>query len=184
MSLRIEPNSISRLGVMRIAAFFILALSWSAAAQESGIVTIYAAGEWKKGTIAEAVSGITIKGDAPSIANLFDGKQKLAYITPGRFVSIQLPAGKHVLTASREFNYPDGKAPVELSVERGGHYFYRMRTTRKMTPLGQRLTARLEAVSCEVSRDEAASHKAISIDRVEKDKRSSLVDKDSFPNCK
>jgi len=168
---------------MRAIAVFVLTLSLSAAAQEPGVVTIYAAGEWTKATVAKAILG-TVKGDAPSIANLFDGKEKLAYITPGRYLSIQLAPGIHTLTASREFDHPDGKAPVELSVEQGVHYFYRMRTSRKMTPLGQKLTGRLDPVTCKEARDEAASHKPIATDRVEKSKRAALVDTASFPACK
>lgn len=170
---------------MRIAALCLFVLCFSASAQELGTVTIYATGEWSKKTQAKALLG-TFKGDAPSFATLFDGKEKFAYILPGQFISIELPRGKHVLSASREFVYPDGKAPVELTIEPGGHSFYRMkvRGSKAFAWQGHQAIGHLDLVSCKEAQDEAATHKPISLKNVEKNKRSAVVDLDSFPKCK
>jgi hypothetical protein len=158
-------------------------LCFSASAQESGNLTIYATGKWSKKARTKAMMPGLFKGDAPSIATLFDGNEKFAYIFPGQFISIEIPRGKHVLSASREFGRPDGKAPVELTIEPGGHYFYRMRVTGS-DEFWFRSTGHLDLVSCKEAQDEAAAYKPISLKNVEKDRRSAVMNLDTFPKCK
>jgi hypothetical protein len=176
---------------IRVFAIFLLT-AVPAVAQRSGIVTVYAEGGQFKGLERSVVTGMTGKNDFPSSGQLIDVEEKIAYLTPGRFISFKLPPGKHLLwaRANRVFtdivtrDGPDAKDSIELNVESDKQYFYRLTTTTKGAYVVQVQKSHLTTVSCQDAQAEAGFYKRIDLKKVEQDKRQDVLDSEKFPSCK
>jgi hypothetical protein len=103
----------------------------------------------------------------PFIGWLFDGKQNIAHAQMGRFMSFQLSEGNYHFSVLLDSKAPLNSAnAVDLKVESGGHYCFRLSTRYKH-----------EIVN------EAGGYKPIDTRRIDPSVRSELVSESSFPEA-
>jgi hypothetical protein len=162
---------------------FGLLIASAAAAQSNAIVTIYTPGGYFKGSGRDALTLSTGKHTATASSGwLFDGDVELANLAPHQFVTFELPAGEHRLSAA---NAPKPKSvdPLVVVLEPGKHYFLQLTTTKSGVYIVQSFHSKLVDVSCEDARAEADTNKPVKVSRVNKAYRDKLVDGTYFPRC-
>jgi len=145
---------------------------------QTATVTFYTPGNSAKSTAA----GLLPRSTQPFTGWLFDGKQSLAHVRAGRFMSFRLKPGAHSFTVPWHSDKP-GKEPLVINVEAGGQYCIRLST--KMTnpevvPF-EWLDSQIEEVPCGRAAQEAAGMKPIDIKRVDPAVRAELDSATTFP---
>lgn len=160
-----------------------LLISGCTFAQDRASVTFYAAGGWFRGSGKAAVTLSTGKGDTASTSYIFDNSEKLAWLTPGKFLTVELKPGTHVLGATGSSKKPGEDEVLKVDLEPGKKYFFRMTRTRTGVYVVQSYRSHLMQVTCEDARSEADTTKPIDAKKVVKDKRHLLADSAYFPRC-
>jgi hypothetical protein len=167
-----------------LLAFALSGIVFPAAAQ-TGTVTFYSinlsAGQQVK-------VALTPVGTVAFTGWLFDGTERMAHATRGRFMKFQLSAGRHDFTVPYKSKGPGTKAcrPLDclhLNIESGGHYCVRLSARDVNTivlPFGF-LNSRIEQVSCQDAFQEAGKYKLIDLKRVESALKPALDTSPDFP---
>jgi len=145
---------------------------------QTATVTFYTPGNSAKSTAA----GLLPRSTQPFTGWLFDGKQPLAHVRPGRFLTFHLKPGAHSFTVPWHSDKP-GKEPLVMNIESGSQYCIRLST--KMTnpeviPF-EWLDSQIEEVPCQRAAQEAAQLKPIDINRVDPAVRAELDSATTFP---
>lgn len=115
------------------------------------------------------------------IGQILDGSDRLAYLTPGHFVTFQLAAGKHVLVANSWLNPSQaGGGHLELTLVAGQHYYVAAYLDNRgvFVPL-----FRLEQHQCDQVQKETAKLKPLNSDDLHKYGQGHAVIESSFPIC-
>ncbi|MGB6194620.1 MAG: hypothetical protein WBF42_19305 [Terracidiphilus sp.] len=140
------------------------------AAAPTALITFYSIGRlWTTGKHGKFVGQI------------LDGNEKLALLTPGRFVTFELPTGKHVLAANSWLNpTPAGGGHLELDIVPGHRYYVAAYLDDRgvFVPL-----FRLEQHPCEQALNETAKVKPLGQGHLHQYGRSHVVVESSFPTC-
>jgi hypothetical protein len=152
---------------------------------QTGTVTFYSIDLSVKKQVKTALAPV---GTVAFTGWLFDGDERLAHATRGRFMSFQLLAGPHDFTALYKAKGPGNKPCqsmdcLHLEVESGGHYCVRLSAKDKnmiVVPIVF-LDSRIEQVSCQEASQEASKYKRIDLKRVEPPIRSALDASPDFP---
>jgi len=147
---------------------------------QTGTVTFYSYALTVKQQFASAAKPIGGKGSFTGW--LYDGKQRMAHASRGRFMSFQLPAGEHDFSASYRSKQP-GSTPLHLVIEAGKHYCVRLTAkilTPQIVPIVL-LDGKIEAPSCTQAFEEAGKYRRIDLKRVDPAAQPELDNSLSFP---
>jgi hypothetical protein len=168
--------SVQAMALLRAA--LIATLSTTCCLAQTGTVTFYTPGN----SVKSATAGLLPRSRQPFTGWLFDGPQRLAHVSPGRFMTFHLDPGAHSFTVPWHSTRP-GKDRLLIHVEGGGQYcvrLYAKMTNFEVIPY-ERLNSQIEQVSCEQARREAAQMKPIDIQRVDPAVRLELDPATTFP---
>ena len=162
--------------LFRIA--LITSLSAACCFAQTGTLTFYTPGNSAKSVAA----GLLPRSQQPFTGWLFDGTQRVAHVSPGRFITLHLSPGAHSLTVPWHSSRP-GKEPLVINVESGGQYcvrLYAKMTNFEVIPY-ERLNSQIEEVPCQQAQRESAHMKPIEIKRVDSAVRPELDPATAFP---
>jgi hypothetical protein len=152
---------------------------------QAGIVTFYSSNNPIKDQLKEPV---TLSGQYPAFQGyLFDGEERLAHLSRGRFLTLRLPPGPHTFSAVYNSKKP-GKAIVEINIQSREHYCVRLSTEYK-NPAGPLLpvslvNGQIEQVDCQQALKEAEKTKPLQVDRIDATTRDKLETSTAFPQDK
>lgn len=122
-------------------------------------------------------------GNAPFTGLLYDGSQRMAHATRGRFMSFRVPIGEHQFSASYHSLDP-GDPAVHFDVEDGHYYCVRLSANYKsgtaVLPVAV-VHSVIELVPCGEALKEARQYKPLQTNRVEPAVRTELLSFRSFP---
>jgi hypothetical protein len=154
----------------------VLVLQSPLCAQEMGVVSFYSPTFPVKDQLKTSVSPIT---HIPLRGKLFDGDRRVADFTPGRFLTLNVPAGVHVFSVG--LRHPQSDASLSLVVKAGERSCVRL--TEKylnliVIPTGF-VTGFVEEVNCNDAKKETEGSKAIETKHVATDVLP-LLSKSSF----
>jgi hypothetical protein len=114
---------------------------------------------------------------------LFDGRELLTGIGAHRFVTLRLPAGPHVFSASLNGTHPANNSALPMTLVEGQRYFIRaLLEIRGVAPLVFS-KGHLDEVSCDVAHHDADKAKPVEYKHVAKSWRGKMVDGSSLPAC-
>ena len=163
--------------LLRVA--LIAMLSISSCLAQTGTVTFYTPGN----SVKSVSAGLLPRSQQPFTGWLFDGTQRLAHVSPGRFMTFHLDPGAHTFTVPWHSTKP-GKDQLLINVKGGGQYcvrLYAIMTNFELIPL-ERLNSQIEEVPCQQAQREAAHMKPIEIKRVDPSVRIELDPVTTFPS--
>jgi hypothetical protein len=115
------------------------------------------------------------------MGQIFDGSDRLTYLTAGRFVTFQLDAGKHVFAANTWLSPTQtGGGHLKLDLVAGQHYYVAAYLDNRgvLIPL-----FRLEQHPCDQAQKETAKVKPLDPDDLHKYGQGHAVIESSFPIC-
>ncbi len=162
------------LGVAMVAM-----LSIASCVAQTGTVIFYTPGN----SVKSVSAGLLPRSQQPFTGWLFDGTQRLAHVSPGRFMTFHLDPGAHTFTVPWHSTKP-GKDQLLINVEGGGQYcvrLYAIMTNFELIPF-ERLNSQMEEVPCQQAQREAAHMKPIEIKRVDPFVRVELDPSTTFPS--
>jgi len=145
---------------------------------QKATITFYTPGN----SVKNVSAGLLPKSRQPFTGWLFDGPQRLAHVSPGRFITLHLDPGAHAFTVPWHSRKP-GKDQLLINVEPGGQYcvrLYALMTNFEVIPY-ERLNSQIEEVPCQQAQREAGHMKPIQIKRVETAVRAELDPATTFP---
>jgi hypothetical protein len=148
--------------LLRVA--LIAMLSVPSCVAQKGTVIFYTPGNSMKSVSA----GLLPKSRQPFTGWLYDGTQRLAHVSPGRFMTFHLNPGTHSFTVPWH-STKAGKDQFVINIEGGSQYclrLYAIMTNFEVIPY-ERLNSQIEEVPCQQAQRETAHMKPIEIKRVE-----------------
>ncbi len=163
--------------VLRVA--LIVTLSATSCLAQTGSVTFYTPGNSAK----NVATSLLPRSQQPFTGWLFDGPQRLAHVSPGRFMTFHLNPGAHSISVPWRSSRP-GKEPLVINVKGGSQYcvrLYAVMTNFEVIPY-ERLNSQIEEVPCQEAWREAAQMKPIEIKRVDPAARAELDPTTTFPS--
>ena len=162
----------------RVALVAVL-LSVPSCFAQTGTVTFYTPGN----TVKSVAASLLPRSQQPFTGWLFDGTQRLAHVSPGRFMTFHIDQGEHTFTVPWRPTKP-GKDHILINVESGGQYcvrLYAIMTNFEVIPY-ERSNSQIEEVPCQQAQREAAHMKPIEIKRVDPAVRAELDPATNFPS--
>jgi hypothetical protein len=149
-------------------------------AAQTGTVTFYSYALTPKQQVKAAVVPV---GTSPFTGWLYDGDQRMAHASRGRFITFQFAAGGHDFATSYKSNRP-GKHSLHLEIESSGHYCVRLSAKYVSLMPGSLIAvvdSKIEQISCQEAVQEAGNYKRIDLKRVEPAVRAGLDTSPTFP---
>jgi len=110
--------------------------------------------------------------------------QKIGLIVPGRFLTLKLAEGNHLLAGERySFTPKESNTYTDISLHRGEHYFMRLVIESKaIAGIGPtRWIA--EQVTCQEAYREAATLEPVKLKRIERSSLDYIARESYFPEC-
>jgi hypothetical protein len=160
--------------------FLVLALALtSTCLAQTGKVTFYSDALPVKDAIRV---GVVPAGKAPFPGWLYDGNQRLAHFSVGRFITLRLEPGTHLFSASSSSKKPASRG-LQLEISSGGNYCVRLSSQYVnwvVVPV-QSYQGRIEQVPCGKAIEEAGKTKPLDKGRVEKAAQDKLDPSQAFP---
>ena len=135
-------------------------------------------------TLKQVKVATTPIGTVPFTGWLFDGSQRLAHASAGRFMTFHLAAGQHSFTVPYSSCGP-GKTALLLQIESGGHYCVRLSASDVnpiVVPIAY-VDSKIEQVPCGQASQEAKKYKRIDVKRVDVTARNMLDASPTFPEA-
>jgi hypothetical protein len=126
------------------------------------------------------------KAGRPLGGELFEGEkdlQSIGELGTGRFVTLQLPVGKHHFAAIYNKQHKGGEGDLDITLEPGDQYFVRVSVNIKSAFVVYGLDESLTAVDCKTARDEASADKPVDAKHVDPAYRDALQGGSYFPHC-
>jgi hypothetical protein len=174
-----SPRSLMHLRNLHLLAIALITISLSCCAQ-TGTVTFYSIQPSLGHQLADEVIP---SGKAPFVGLLYDGNQRLAHATGGRFMTFLFPVGDHQFSASYRHLSP-GDPSAHLNIEAGGLYCVRLSATYKSGSIVLPLAVFhgvIEQVPCDKASKEAGTYKPLQLKRIDSAVRTELVSSQAFP---
>lgn len=117
----------------------------------------------------------------PSWGRIFDGDQELVQLRTSRYVTFQLTAGTHVLSARFNIQHHAGKKQVlTLDLKPEGHYYVRF-TAKSKNYFGMELD--LNQVDCGLAAEESVKSRPLELKYVTSEAKKHLSNEGVSPQC-
>ncbi len=165
--------------------FAILLLATCVFAQDAS-VTFYSAGSSGKTKLKLAVT-LNAPGKNPFIGSVLDDGKIMAFLEPGRFITLRFSPGEHVFSVRGQGGRqrsPSEKERLPLVLEADHQYFARLTGAHKGFYTVVFFQGFVAQVDCETARQEASGTEPIKVKHVVKEVRDKLENVAYFPNCK
>ena len=159
------------MNAVRLLLLAITVLGPSCAAQ-IGSVTFYSPPKTVKEGLKHSVSPA---GEISFTGWLYDGDQKLAHASAGRFMTFHLAAGEHTFTVPWKPTGP-GKTKLRLDIQEGAHYCVRL-SAKYLSPVlvpAMRRDSQIKQIDCQAAAEESRTAKPLGEERVDPAMRSKL----------
>jgi hypothetical protein len=121
--------------------------------------------------------------------DLWVDHRKIGLIVPGKFVTLRMPEGDHIIAGERAVNGVRFGAAREsgiqtaISLHRGRRYFMRLTTdSRQIAGFGP-LHYAAEPVTCQEAYSEAVALEPVQLKHIEKSSLEQVVRESYFPEC-
>lgn len=151
------------------------ATSFSATPAQEAEVTFY--------SNASVLSGaLPYTRHAAFYGAIFDGSNRLAVITHGRFLTLRLAPGRHIFSASFSRKHPAKNSQLILNLSPGKQYYIRADAEYKGVVLVL-MKGRLAQVSCQLAHQEAGATKPLQQKRIAPNARAEVLASASMPPC-
>lgn len=163
------------------AAFF---CAFTGAQCQTATVTFYSPGTMAKAVGRAEITAGTIVHE-PFFGWVFDGDQRISNLQRGHFVTVQIPSGHHVFSASYSSKHPANNALLPVELEAGKQYFIELHGKHYGALFVEaKFVGSLQEKSCEDAYDQASGFQPVPGKWVAKESRPNLVNALYFPNCK
>jgi hypothetical protein len=114
---------------------------------------------------------------------IFDGENRLFTTWHDRFVTLRLPPGVHMFSASYSHKHPARNSQFSLNLVAGQSYFIRAEAEVKGVVILQFQKGRLDVVSCQTAHHDAGQDKPVQTKHIAPGARSEVVALTSMPPC-
>jgi hypothetical protein len=121
--------------------------------------------------------------------HLWVDHRKIGLIVPGKFVTLKIPEGEHIIAGERGVNgvrfgaAPESGIQTAISLHRGTRYFMRLTVdSRQIAGFGPLYYA-AEPVTCQEAYSEAVALEPVKLKHIAKPSLEQVVRESYFPEC-
>jgi hypothetical protein len=130
-----------------------------------------------------------LPGQDSWFGHLWVDHRKIGLIVPGKFVTLKIPEGEHIIAGERGVNgarfgpAPESSIQTAVSLHRGTRYFMRLTVdSRQVAGFGP-LHYLAEPVTCREAYSEAVALEPVKLKHIEKPILEQVVRESYFPEC-
>ena len=151
----------------------ILIIPASAAPPPAAEVTFYSGGNI-------AANFAPYANHAVFIGFLYVGDQQIGFVQPKRFLTLHLPTGPQIFSASQNKKHPAKNSQLPLVLTEGGKYFVRVEQESRLISSD---VGRLDLVTCKTAHQEAGNASPTDSKRIVPEMRDKITSARSMPPC-
>jgi len=147
----------------------------AAAAPQDAEVTFYS----NHSVLAAGIPGAKYGFDGA----IFDGQRRIAVIRHGRFLTLHLPLGSHIFSASLSGKHPAANSQLSLELVENGKYFIRAKAESRGVIVIDSPKGQLDQVNCQIAHQEGEGTHPLEEKHVSSEVRTAMATATTMPPC-
>jgi len=162
--------------VLIAATLLVLTAQSHADDPDSALVTFYSNGS----LLRQGLPGLKHSSFNGAI---FDGERRLAVLRHNRFVTLRLPTGQHLFSASYTGKHPADNSQLTLVLAKGAQYFIRVESESRGVVVVDFPKGLLEVVGCQKAQEEGTQLQPLESKHIAPEMRAHTPSNVSLPSC-